>query len=479
MSVRRMTALPAIAALLLTVSACTTLVSGHGKPQTLDPASVAGLPAGDGPNGLRPDAAPPQLPVDGGTDGRIDRVAESALADLADFWSQDFQTAFHRTLQPVDRYVSWDSSVRTGDSEGPDFCGGPTTGIANAGFCRSHNEIGWDRGPLMAGLIRTHGDLAPLVVLAHEYGHVVQYQTGMRTGDAPMIVLEQQADCYAGVFMRHVAEGGSTHFTMNTTDGLGTVLAVLVGIRDSPDGDMFAGAEHGSAFERVTAFQTGFAQDASACADIDAADVDARRGNIPLNALTAGNGGQRPVDDHALDDVVDSLAAVFPLGRPPRIDTGDPTGGCGDDHATSPVTYCPDTGRIGVDLPALAAAAAPQQPGSGSTAPIVGDFTAFDMVASRYALAVQDSKDKSLTGDDAAIRTACLTGAWTGRVADDDAGAMRLAPGDLDEAVAELLSGGLIAADVDGRTVPSAFSRLDAFRHGFSGGTASCLRLYP
>src|SRR5699024_1618281 len=117
------------------------------------------------------------------------------------FWSQHFQQTFHRTLAPVDRYVSWDSSD---DAPGPDFCGGPTRGIANAGFCPSRNEIGWDRGPLMSGLVKAHGDLAPLVVLAHEYGHVLQYQTGMRTRDTPVIVLEQQADCYAGVFMRHV-----------------------------------------------------------------------------------------------------------------------------------------------------------------------------------------------------------------------------------------------------------------------------------
>lgn len=47
-------------------------------------------------------------------------------------------------------------------------------------------------------------------------------------------------------------------------------------------------------------------------------------------------------------------------------------------------------------------------------------------------------------------------------------------PGDLDEAVSGLLTDGLAASDVNGETVPSGFSRVDAFRTGVLGGEQAC-----
>lgn len=53
-----------------------------------------------------------------------------------------------------------------------------------------------------------------------------------------------------------------------------------------------------------------------------------------------------------------------------------------------------------------------------------------------------------------------------------------LSPGDLDEAVSGLLTDGLAASDVNGNTVPSGFSRVDAFRTGVLGGEAACSGRY-
>lgn len=464
----------ALAAPLLLVSACTATIQGHGQPSPVDPDTVAGLPATDGPSGLRPEAPPPRLPVDGGTSGHIDTIAESTLADLRTFWSGAFPPTFHRALEPVHRFVSWDSADAA--ASGRRFCGAPTEGIANAGYCPSHDEIGWDRGPLLTGLVDSYGDLAPVVVLAHEYGHVIQDRSGTRTRDTPTIVLEQQADCYTGVFLRSVAEGDAEHLTMNTTDGLGAALKVLVGIRDSPDGDLFGGSEHGSAFERVTAFQLGFGGDAASCARIDADNVDARRGNLPLNARTQARDHARTFDERTLDAARESLADTFAMRRPPRIDTTDPSGGCADRPA-APVTYCPETDVIGADLPALTAAAQSRDDAPSAS----GYFTALTMLASRYALAFAAEHGKPVTGETAAARTACLTGAWTDRVADGADGrtaALRMRPGDIDGVVAQLLSGGPAASDADGRTPPSPYSSVAAFRRGFTGDVQVCRDMY-
>jgi hypothetical protein len=124
-------------------------------------------------------------------------------------------------------------------------------------------------------------------------------------------------------------------------------------------------------------------------------------------------------------------------------------------------------------------AALPPDDVLGVSATGLGDFAAFAEVASRYALAVQKSLGIPLDDKNAGLRTACLTGAWAGvirhRFTDGPAEQLRLGPGDLDEAVAELLSpNSLIAADVNGNQVPAGFARVSAFQVGFLQGSQVC-----
>ena len=54
-----------------------------------------------------------------------------------------------------------------------------------------------------------------------------------------------------------------------------------------------------------------------------------------------------------------------------------------------------------------------------------------------------------------------------------------LSAGDIDEAVAGLLSNGLAASDVDGGTVPAGFTRIAAFRGGVLGEMDACYSRFP
>jgi hypothetical protein len=54
-----------------------------------------------------------------------------------------------------------------------------------------------------------------------------------------------------------------------------------------------------------------------------------------------------------------------------------------------------------------------------------------------------------------------------------------LTAGDVDEAVAGLLTNGLAASDVNGETVPAGFSRIDAFRTGVLSDQDVCLKRFP
>ena len=92
---------------------------------------------------------------------------------------------------------------------------------------------------------------------------------------------------------------------------------------------------------------------------------------------------------------------------------------------------------------------------------------------------MQRGVGRGLDGDQAGLGTARLVVAWAGLHVEiahggrNPLGTLRLAPGDLDEAVAALLTDGRIASDVDGSVVPSGFARVEAFRVGFLG-TAPC-----
>jgi hypothetical protein len=60
-----------------------------------------------------------------------------------------------------------------------------------------------------------------------------------------------------------------------------------------------------------------------------------------------------------------------------------------------------------------------------------------------------------------------------------DGHTVQLAAGDLDEAVSGMLTNGLAASDVNGESVPSGFSRIDAFRTGVLGAEDRCFKRYP
>jgi hypothetical protein len=51
---------------------------------------------------------------------------------------------------------------------------------------------------------------------------------------------------------------------------------------------------------------------------------------------------------------------------------------------------------------------------------------------------------------------------------------LTLTAGDLDEAVAGLLTNGLAASNVDSQTVPGGFTRIVAYRSGLSGDRGLC-----
>lgn len=444
---------------LMLLGGCARTVEGVAVAQVWSPDRVAGLPITDGASGSRAGVPDARVAVAGSDGGRIDRLAGNAVDDIQAFWAAEFPENFGEEYRPVEQLVSYDSGGR-----GTRVCGTDTAGLVNAFYCGGDDSVAWDRGELLPSLAAGFGELAVVTVLAHELGHAVQERLG--AGDATSIVKEQQADCYTGSYLRRVAEGDSPRFLVSTGPGLNRVLSTMFFIRDGAGTAVDDPGAHGNAFDRVSAFQLGFGDGAVRCSRIDDAEV---RRRVTQERTREIDGNLDIGDAGALASLEATLRAAFVPARPAL--TGRT--GCGE----GPAVYCARRGTVELDLPALRAIGAEPRPGGGGG---LGDFAAFAEVASRYALAYQQGAGLSLEGLGAAQRTACLTGVWAATIGAARGRELRLSPGDLDEAVAELLApGSRIAADVRGAVVPSGFARISAFRDGFSGGDAAgCAGLY-
>ena len=477
---RTLRLLVAACATAVLAAACSTAIVGRPVSEFDDPFKVGGLAAVDGPTGLRPDAKAESREVTDTDGGEVDQLAGQSVSDLEEFWKFAYPDYFDGELTPVNALFSWDS-----DSYRGEFCGETTEGLVNAGYCEDDNTIGWDRGILMPSLRAANGDMAITMVLAHEYGHAIQKMATMNPRGVPALVAEQQADCLAGVYLRWVAEGKSPRFTLSTGEGLNNLLAAMISFRDpllSGNDAYDTGDEHGSAFERISAFQFGFTQGTAACAAINIQEIKQRRGELPVE-LPADQSGELPVTEASVKQIIDAMNILFGPKAPPQLsfDAGS-AAACPDARPSPPASYCPASNTITVDLPALQEMGATTEGADGVV--LQGDNTAYSVVVSRYMVAVQHERGGLvLDSAEAGLRTACLTGVATRKlstqISTPDGNTVALTAGDIDEAVAGLLTNGLVAGDVNGESVPAGFSRIDAFRVGVLGDVDRCLKRFP
>lgn len=482
--IRSAVAAGVVAVLLGQLGGCGRTVAGTPRATgDIDPGTAAGLPIdNNAPSGPREGAPDAELAVENADGGEMDRLAINALSDVYDYWAERMPADFGgQKFEPIKRLVSYDSGGKAAK-----LCGTSTAGLVNAFYCGMDDSVAWDRGKLLPMLDRQFGPMSVVAVLAHEMGHAVQFRLGEKSNinqATPTIVKEQQADCYAGGFFRHVAEGKAKHFTINTGEGLNQVLATMFFIRDPAGLSATEQGAHGLAFDRVFAFQAGFTEGPTRCARMDVPEIEGRiaeKERIPQDEAVEG---QVDITEERIQKALEvSLSEAFKEAGAPLPEIRDDGASCANGDSTPPATYCPDENVVSIDLDALEKIATPPR-GSGEPGVDgngIGDFASFAEIASRYSLAVQKGVGAPLEGERTGLRTACLTGAWTAFTVDESPDGdkkLHLAIGDLDEAVAELLQdNSLIAADVKGTRVPSGFARVEAFRIGYFEGDSGCAR---
>lgn len=465
------------ACVALLIAGCSSVTEGRAVSPLYDPFRVGGLPAEDGPSGVRDDSPQPTGDVMDGDGGPLDALALLSVNDIAEFWDQNYSPSLDGTFTPIENLLSYDSD----DPSSPVVCGADTFGEPNAFFCPSREIMAWDRGVLVPIGQEFFGDVAVAALMAHEYGHAIQHMAGLVDDDTPVVVMEQQADCFAGTYIRWVAEGQSPRFRLSTGDGLNHVLAAAITLRDpliGPQDTELLEDGHGNALDRVSAFQMGFVSGASECAAIDFDEVEQRRGDLPMALPTDDYGdlltGEVAIDEDTVDVVMEVLGEVFQPADPPTLSYA--AAECDDAQPVPPTSYCPSTNTISVDLDGLQQMGEPAD--ESNYVLLQGDNTALSVLTARYVLAVQRDRGVPLDTPAAALRTACLAGVAQRAMSDaidvPSGRSLTLTAGDFDEAVAGLLTNGLAASNVDSQTVPAGFTRIVAYRSGLAGDPDLC-----
>lgn len=467
---------------LLVAAGCSaTVLAGQPRSMRYDPERAGGLPVNDGASGQRPTSPPPTGSVENTDGGTIDQVVLLAVNDIEAFWKGQYPKVFGGSFRPVSSLLSIDPN----DLFGPSACGGSSEDIAfNAAYCRLDDSIDWDRsesGLLAAAYNYFGGAIAVVGAIAHEYGHAIQRRASLPEINRSLVA-EQQADCFAGAYLRWVAEGQSPRFALSTGDGLNHLLAGVLALRDAqstPDELALSENPHGTGLDRVGALQIGFEQGADRCAEIDSQEITKRRGSLPSALFSSlSQNSDASIDEDTLTSLTEVLGQIFHPTQPPSLATG--SANCGDDHPTKYAAYCPASNTVTVDLPALQAISTPAS--EKDSVLIQGDDSAISLVTSRYVLALQHERGLELNTPAAAMRTACLTGVAQREMArpvDGTSGhSLTLSAGDLDEAIAGLLTNGVVASDVNGGTIPAGFTRVSAFRSGLLSDADDCYRRF-
>jgi hypothetical protein len=196
--------------------------------------------------------------------------------------------------------------------------------------------------------------------------------------------------------------------------------------------------------------------------------------------LQRGQTGNWPVSQNSVKAVIAAMNILFRPARQPRLTLDAAMAArCPDALPTPPASFCPATNTIAVDLVGL------KRLGAASAGPtgLTGDNTAYSVLISRYMLALQNGLGLPLDTAETGLRTACLTGVATRMLVREvntpDGSTVALTAGDLDEAVAGLLTNGLAAGDVNGQSAPAGFARIDAFRTGVLGDQDGCFERFP
>ncbi len=312
---------------------------------------------------------------------------------------------------------------------------------AFAAVCPEGQLILWDDDDLFAELFADYGATGPAIVIAHEFGHAVQFQAG--TLNQPTLVIEQQADCLAGAFARWTNDRGV--FPFNTQGALDAAIGSTISFRDQPGASAADAVAQGSGVDRVRAFQDGFESGVDYCAQYSVEFLSPQITQIPFSQeefLTGGNLGFEAL----IDIVTPYFNRVYGTLSPDWTE----------------LTLTPDDLADWVQLHRQ-----------------IGDNATGTAMALEFGAQVQRQLGRSDTGVDAFLQQTCLAGAAFRPLISDVPGLspppeepLSLSAGDMDEAVLTLSR--IVEVNQDSLDDGFLFEAVSALRLGFTEGFDAC-----
>lgn len=436
--------------------------------------------------------------VDFGEEGpqhpEYDGFLTHAFNDIEAFWDDEFPATYDQPWTPLKGGIYAAYPSRRARIPG---CGTPESTYEDvqqgtAFYCSEGDFMAYDDAQGLPDLVQQLGRDAVAVVLAHEFGHAIQARVD--DGSHPSVLLEQQADCFAGAWAAHAAAGAGDIPFDDAAVRAG--LTAMIYVRDPVEAGGIASPDaHGTGFDRVGAFQDGFEGGARRCSTFF---TDGRLDtlvNIPFDYGDA-NAGNLPMVDPAPDstkgpnDIVtlipQSLAAYWtdlaavnnvPFTAPTLKPF--PTDGPYPDCASLPdtvfrqaIVYCPDDNVIHWDREYSTRLAAD---------PLSGDMAVGYLISNAYSEAIQHALRSKRSGESRALFDDCLTGSWVGYIVPpiprNRVDQLVLSAGDLDEAITTAIDRSDEHTDTD--VLGSAFEKIDAFRTGVLGGLNVCRSAIP
>ena len=221
--------------------------------------------------GVSTDSRPqPQRPAENDEAAQFVSVI---LASTEDVWGKMFSSAGQQ--YPAPKLVLFADGIESAcgmssSATGPFYCPGDRKVYLDLSFLNELRRIG------------ASGDFAVAYVISHEVGHHIQNVTGIERkfrqyqsqagsqeqANALSVLMELQADCYAGVWANHAQSQRQILEQGDVEEGLAAAAAIgddrlqrMAGRRVNPDG-----FTHGSSQQRVQWFRTGMESgDINAC----------------------------------------------------------------------------------------------------------------------------------------------------------------------------------------------------------------------
>jgi predicted metalloprotease len=463
----------------LSVIAIVAVVAVVGGPSAL---AKKGDKPGSGDTSLDSPSSGGQAPR---TEG-YEKTLKLALQDIEDYWTDEFPKLYGKPYKRVSEIIAGKPGVRLPKCNSKDS-GEYDEVQGNAFYCFGVNFVAYDDAELFPQLYHDFGAFSVALVLAHEWGHAIQDRAGNQQEET--IYQELQADCFAGSWVKRVADGDSA--IKLSKGNLDAALAAFLTFRDTPGGSPDDNSAHGAGFDRVSAFQQGVEEGAETCATyFDSHPVVVE---FPFtSAEEAANGGNAPADEIIPDSVEmlnDFYTAVEPAYKPLTTDdivSYDSTKPksfpkCGDStpdvkELKSQVFYCGDDNFIAFDEPYVE-----------HVYDDIGDFGVTSLLASTWATYVQSIQHfpgVDSNSSNAVLGADCYTGGFAAALyqekllVDPETGAAKftLSPGDLDETLQAFID--YAAARGVGKDLDITFVRLEAFRNGFLNGYQACAQAY-